>query len=197
MPPSIAPVFGTVLKYAEPGDFAYIDSLRKKEGNALGFIPKAVYEGILGRCNADGRNRWRYSDILVTVDNRDLTGFCLVSYSGDMAKIFQIVVQQDARRWHRALMMAEEVERQALEHGKRGVTCRVAFDLESNWFWRAIGYIPVKQVTSTWLNQGESKSRRPLWHYQKNIGNSLFESNLMLSVQDTNGFVESPNTTGG
>lgn len=162
------------MRDAKPEDFIYIDSLRKKEGNALGFIPKDAYIGILERSRADGRARYRYSRLLVTTDNNDLTGFCYASYVEQMAKIFQIVVQQDARRWHRALMMADEVERDANRMGKRGITCRVAYDLESNWFWRAIGYTAVKQVTSTWLNQRESKSKRPLWQYEKQIGVDLF-----------------------
>ena len=169
------PTFGTVLRDAKPEDFTYIDSLRKKEGSALGFIPKDAYIGILERRRADGRARYRYSRLLVTVDNEDLTGFCYVSYAEGMAKIFQVVVQQDARRWHRALMMASEVERDAERMGKHGIACRVAYDLESNWFWRAIGYTPIKQIVSTWLNQRESKSKRPLWQYEKRIGNDLFK----------------------
>ena len=164
----------TTLRDALPGDFGYIDSLRKKEGNALGFIPKGAYEGIIGKYSADGRARWKYSRLMVTVDNGDLTGFCYVSYAGEMAKIFQIVVQEDARRWQRALMMADQVEKDAVSFGKTGISCRVAYDLESNFFWRAIGYVPLKQGTSTWLNQKESKSKRPLWHYEKHIGTNLF-----------------------
>src|SRR3990167_1799892 len=161
------PTFGTVVKDATPKDWLYIDSLRKKEGGALGFIPKSVYVSILERNRAGGRARYLYSRLLVTVDNDDLTGFCYVSYAEQWAKIFQIVVQCDARRWHRALMMASVVEGDAERFGKQGVACRVAYDLESNWFWRAMGYTPVKQVISTWLNQRESKSRRPLWEYRK------------------------------
>jgi len=39
--------------------------------------------------------------------------------------------------------------------------------LESNWFWKASGYIVVGEVVSTWLNQRESKTKRPLFVYQK------------------------------
>jgi hypothetical protein len=168
----------TLLRDALPTDFLFIDSLRKKEGSALGFIPKDAYLGILTNTRPDGRDRWRYSRILVTVDNNDLTGFCYISYAGNFASIIQIVVQKDARRWHRALLMADEVERDARRFSKHGIKCRVAYDLESNTFWRAIGYVPMRLVTSTWLNQRESKSKRPLWHYQKTFdGLWSFESN--------------------
>jgi predicted GNAT superfamily acetyltransferase len=152
----------TLVRDACLKDWSYIESLRRKEGHALGFIPKGAYLSILERQQIDVHHRYLSSRILVTVDNQDLTGFCYASYAGDYAKIFQIVVQEDARRWHRALKMVETVEEDARRYGKLGVTCRVAFDLESSFFWRAIGYMPVKQVTSTWLNQRESKSKRPL-----------------------------------
>ena len=165
---------GTTLRDGVESDLRFVDSLRKSEGSALGFIPIAVYESVLGRKSVAGRDRYRYSRMLITEDNSDLTGFCYVSYSGEYASIVQIVVRADARRWHRALMMSDEVERDCLRMGKRGIKCRVAYDLESNFFWRAIGYIPVRQVTSTWLNQKESKSKRPLWLYKKPLGNDLF-----------------------
>ena|SRR5215831_3412184 len=164
----------TTLRDAVGADWIYIDSLRKREGSALGFIPKDAYLSVLERRCLSGRERYRYQRVLVTEDNGDLTGFAYISYADDFASIVQIVVQEDARRWHRALLMADEVERDVRKFGKQGITCRVAYDLESNFFWRAIGYLPIRQVVSTWLNQRESKSRRPLWLYKKEIG-GLFQ----------------------
>lgn len=121
-----------------------------------------------------GRDRWKYARLLVTEDAGDLTGFCYASCANEAVTIFQIAVQIDARRWHRALLMADEIERWARYLERPGITCRVAFDLEANVFWRAIGYQPIKQVISTWLNQRESKSKRPLWEYYKDLNNGLF-----------------------
>jgi hypothetical protein len=170
----------TELRDAMPKDFIYIDSLRKKEGGALGFIPKDAYLSVLERREVAGRSRYRYQRVLVTVDNDDLTGFCYASYAGNYASIIQIVVQKDARRWYRALLMADEIERDAIRFNKQGLTCRVAYDLESNTFWRAIGYVPECLTTSTWLNQKESKSKRPLWVYRKTF-NGLFSDLQMAS----------------
>jgi predicted GNAT superfamily acetyltransferase len=155
-------------------DWAYIESLRRKEGAALGFIPKEAYESVFLRKRVANRDRWKTQRLLVTVDNGDLTGFCYASFAAEMAHIIQICVQADARRWHRALLMTDEVEAEAQRSGNTGVTCRVAYDLESNFFWRGIGFMPVRQVVSSWLNQKESKSRRPLWVYVKHF-NRLFE----------------------
>ena len=158
---------GTLLREGVLVDFAFIDSLRKKEANALGFIPKDAYLSVLKKESIDARERWKYCKIYITEDNGEQTGYCYVSFHGEMAKVFQIVVRKDARRWYRATLMLTQVEKEAMRRGKKGVEARVAIDLESNLFWKAMGYEPVKVIVSTWLNQRESKSKRPLFLYQK------------------------------
>ncbi len=168
--------FHTTVREGKESDWLYIDSLRKKNGSALGFIPKNAYLGVLGNVPADGRHRYRYSKIYVIEDNGDLTGFCYVSFREQYAHVFQLVVQEDARRWYRATLLEQSIEHYAKHTARDGIECRVAVDLESNFYWRAMGYEPIKQVVSTWLNQKESKSKRPLWHYKKSFGNlPLFE----------------------
>jgi len=167
----------TKLRGGCGNDWLYIDSLRKSEGKSLGFIPKDAYLSVLESKRLSNRERFRYQDILLTLDDEDTTGFCYVSYSGDYCKVIQIVVQQDARRWERATMLLTEIEDRAKKRGNLGVMCRVAYDLESNWFWLASGYYVVNKVVSTWLNQKESKSKRPLLVYQKCFS-PLFEANV-------------------
>ena len=164
----------TILREGHIDDFIYIDSLRKKEGQALGFIPKAVYESILLKKKVANRNRFLYSQIVLTEDNGEKTGYCYFTYAGQDVHIQQIVIQNDARRLHRALMLLDYVEKVANEKGKTAITCRVAIDLESNLFWSACGYNIQATTTSTYLNQKESKSKRPLHYYIKYI-NSLWQ----------------------
>ena len=109
----------------------------------------------------------------MTIDNGDRTGFCYFTYAKQDVHIQQIVIQNDARRFHRALMMLDYVEKRAKELGKTSVTARVAIDLESNMFWNGCGYNVIATTTSSWLNQKESKSKRQLHYYVKYI-NSLF-----------------------
>ena len=66
----------TTIREGQFNDFPYIDSLRKKEGSALGFLPKDAYTSVLEKRRVADRNRWRYQKIWVTEDNGDLTGFC-------------------------------------------------------------------------------------------------------------------------
>ena len=171
----------TLLRDALPGDFLYIDSLRKTEGSALGFIPKDVYLSVLERKRIANRDRWKYQRILVTVDNNELTGFCYYSFHGGYCKIVQIAIQNDARRWHRAMLMLDEIERHIHSIGKLGITCRVATDLESNYFWTAMGFVPQGVVTSTWLNQRESISKRQITVYTKTMG-GLFPSPVTIDT---------------
>lgn len=155
----------TILRPGKIEDWGYIDSLRKKESGSLGFIPKNSYTTVLSKTSDGVRKRYEYVRINVVEDNGDLTGFCYASFHDIVAHIQQIVVQEDARRWYRATMLEQAVREEAVKSNCVGITCRVAFDLESNFFWRAMGYQPVRQITSTWLNQKESKSKRPLWVY--------------------------------
>ena len=155
-------------------DFIYIDSLRKTEGNALGFIPKDVYISVLEKRRYANRDRHHYQNIYLTEDNGERTGYCYYSVSGPIVDIIQIAVQQDARRWHRALMLVNQVINDSINLQKTGIKARVAIDLESNEFWKGIGFVPMKVVTSTWLNQKESKSKRPLVIYFKPL-QTLFD----------------------
>ncbi len=166
----------TTLRDGASSDFAFIDALRKREGSALGFLPKDAYTSVLERRRVSNRDRWKYQRVWVTEDNGQLTGFCYASFSDDPATIIQIVVQEDARRWHRAMMMEAAVDEEARKRSLSSIKCRVAFDLESNWYWKAIGYVPITTVISTWLNQKESKSRRPIIVYQKDLGMPLWSA---------------------
>lgn len=177
----------TIIRNAKSSDILYIDSLRKKEGAALGFIPKAAYEDIVLKSAVDGRLRHLYSRLIICEDDGYNTGFCYASFSGSSARIFQIVVQEDSRRWHRAMLLEGEIDRHAKLLGSQFITCRVAADLESNFYWRAMGYTPIKMITSTWLNQRESKSKRPLIEYEKQLQAALFDlhqhiDNSMLAL---------------
>lgn len=166
----------TIVREGKVKDWNYIDSLRIKESDALGFIPKNSYMSVLSKTLDGTRKRWEYARIYVTEDNGDLTGFCYATFYKTIARIYQIVVQEDARRWYRASLLEGIIREEATRYNCHGISCRVAFDLESNFFWKAMGYVPVKEVYSTWLNQKESKSKRPLWVYYLSLDGIAFEN---------------------
>ncbi len=166
------------VRHATPTDLSPIESLRRKDGSSLGFIPKIKYEHIVNRTLDRGRPRWKYEWLTVCEDNDDITGFCLSGFHRGGAKIEQICVREDARRFERALKLEEVIAEEAIRRRCEIIRCRVAYDIEANWFWKAVGYLAVSTITSTWLNQRESKSKRPLIEYERplpHIQSKLFE----------------------
>jgi hypothetical protein len=76
----------------------------------------------------------------------------------------------------RALALVDACEVEARKRGCLRIRCRVAADIDANFFWQAAGYKPIAQTTSTWLNVKESASRRPLYIYDKSLDQgSLFD----------------------
>lgn len=139
-------------------------------------MPKAKYEHIVLKTSDRGRDRWKYEWLIVAEDNEDITGFLLTGFHRDGCKMQQLCVRNDARRMERALRLVDACEVEARKRGSLRIRCRVAADIEANFFWRAAGYQPIAQTISTWLNVKESLSRRPLLIYDKSLAQgSLFD----------------------
>ncbi len=164
---------GFLIRSAEAGDIRAIDDLRKKDGDALGYLPIAKLEHIVNRTFDRGRARFRYESLWTCEDNGEVTGYVLAGFHRNGAKIEQICVRQDARRMERAIALEHIVDSEARRRQSWRIRCRVAFDIEANFFWRAIGYEPVAEAISTWQNIRESKSKRPLIVYDKQLQPTL------------------------
>ena len=118
---------------AHLNDIKYIDWLRAKESEAVGFIPKVRYE-----MEISGE---RGGDILLAKENGDLVGFAYITYGPPYsAKIQQIAIQEDARRMERATAIIDEIATRARDRGCAEIGCRCAEDLEANNFWLELGF---------------------------------------------------------
>lgn len=155
-----------------------MEALRRADGDSLGFVPKQKYEHIVNRTSDRGRNRWMYEWLIVCTDNDEVTGFCLASFGRAGGKIEQVCVRQDARRFERALRLVDAIETEARRRGSLRLRCRVAFDIEANFFWRAIGFEPVAETASTYLNLRPSSSGRRLIVYDKELDQQLLFTTL-------------------
>ena len=114
-------------------DVSYIDWLRAKEGDAVGFIPKARYE-----MEISGE---RGGDIILAKENNEPVGFAYITYGPPLsAKIQQIAVQADARRMERGTALIAEITARAKRKGCAEIGARCAEDLEANEFWLALGF---------------------------------------------------------
>ena len=78
-----------VIKAATKADLKELDSLRRKEQEAVGFLPMSRYEIEVER----GK-----STLLVMRDNGDMVGYLFWTRGSPVAAIQQVVVRSDARR---------------------------------------------------------------------------------------------------
>ena len=167
------------IKLATLDDLKYIKSLSNKESKSIGFIPLIAYESAITGIK---KSIHRWSDkcndkLWICTENDDSVGFLMVSY-GSVAKINQIVLQEDARKIQRGKALLKE----GIEHGlKKGIYdfgCGCADDLESNLFWKAMGWTKVSErkgisYRNTWKESSDRKIN--IYRYQEL---SLFNNEL-------------------
>ena len=123
----------TEIRRATLDDLKYLDDLRKKNGDALGFIPMQGYE-----MEVNGERR---GSIYLTFDNEDPTGFIYATHSGRGAShIIQVAIQEDARRMERASLLVNAVVADGEARRSWLTSLRCADDLDSNHFWEALGF---------------------------------------------------------
>tara|TARA_S200002703_G_scaffold145900_1_gene140553 strand:+ start:2596 stop:3189 length:594 start_codon:yes stop_codon:yes gene_type:complete len=146
---------------ASESHLIFIDSLQKKNAEALSFYPKQVFEREVN----NGR-------ILLGLLNGDPCGYIYVGARKPDVKCHQVCIQYDARR---RLYGAALV--QALEDYSRGcytITLRCGFDLEANDFWKAMGYNCID------IQQGGIRRMRKINVWRKQLIPELFPD-LQLS----------------
>jgi GNAT superfamily N-acetyltransferase len=163
-------VSATIIRPATLADLAAMDALRRKEGDALGFIPMARYEAIItGITNDIGQRRADYEGLTVVEDGGELTGFAYARFARRGLKLEQVCIRHDARRIERATALVRTVEAEAIARGSPLARCRVGADLEAVSFWGAIGYTSVSHVRATFLGRRKSWSDRPLIHFEREL----------------------------
>jgi len=150
-----------VVRFATIEDLSYVVDLSKKENHSLGFIPKMAYESAITGI----KKGKRWSDVcndrlFLCENNGDLVGFCLASFGRPFSnprkgKIAQICIQQDARKIERGRILLHHVLGYGAKIGCLDFGCGCADDLESNFFWKAMGWKNFSQRygishTNTW-----------------------------------------------
>lgn len=108
----------------------FVVALRRKNTDALGFIPRARLESY----EASGQ-------IITARENGDLCGFLVFGATPPIFRIYQACVQYDARRRAHGFSMVGELIRRAHAAGADAVTLGCADDLAANEFWREAGFV--------------------------------------------------------
>lgn len=141
----------TTVRRATLKDIVYVDSLRRKESEAIGFIPWRRYEmEITGE---------RQGSILLAIENNDPVGFLYATHNrSGVTHIQQVAIQEDARRVERATALVNAVQRPT----DWLISLRCAADLEATEFWKALGFELLDHVAPTSVyGRGKDKATLP------------------------------------
>jgi N-acetylglutamate synthase-like GNAT family acetyltransferase len=148
------------LVKATPADLKFVDSLQKKYGRSLGFLPTPALQANLEAGN-----------ITLTRENEDAAGYLLVrpvlSWQPALASIVQAAVCMDAQRRHHGLALLLQIEHEARGRGQIALQANCAIGVEANEFWQAAGFKPIAHMTP------KTKSGREIICWRKPLKRSL------------------------
>jgi GNAT superfamily N-acetyltransferase len=124
------------VRTATVKDKAFIDKLQKDNSYAVGFIQSTVWDKYV----FGGERNFV---VFICEKNDDMVGYVLLTpgrkaYS--YAKVQQIAVREDARRLDYGSALIAVVRDFCNMFDRMGVTLRCRIDLESNNFWKALGF---------------------------------------------------------
>jgi GNAT superfamily N-acetyltransferase len=124
------------VRTATESDRNFIDKLQKDNSYAVGFIQATVWDKYV----FGGERNFV---VFICEKNDDMVGYVLLTpgrkaYS--YAKIQQIAVREDARRLDYGSALIAVVKDFCNTFDRMGVTLRCRVDLESNHFWKALGF---------------------------------------------------------
>jgi predicted GNAT family N-acyltransferase len=117
-------------------DMLLVDKLQKENSYAVGFIQKTIWEDYVW----GGKRNFI---VLICEANNDAVGYVLITPakgSYKYAKIQQIAVRNDARRLHYGKALIEVCRDFCETFARVGFTLRCRTDLESNLFWKNLGF---------------------------------------------------------
>lgn len=128
------------LSRATVRDLHFIDSLQKKFGRSLGFLPTQALEVNLEAGNVD-----------LAMENDEPAGYLLcrprLAWQPLLGSIVQAAVAMDAQRRRHGLALLLQVEERARAAGQVALQANCAVGVEANEFWQAAGFKPIAHLT--------------------------------------------------
>jgi len=124
------------VRTATEQDRTFIDKLQKDNSHAVGFIQATIWDKYV----FGGERNFV---VFICVKNDDLVGYVLLTPgrgAHTYAKIQQIAVREDARRLDYGSALLHVVKDFCNTYDRIGVTLRCRIDLDSNKFWKALGF---------------------------------------------------------
>lgn len=117
-------------------DMSLIDKLQKENSYAVGFIQKTIWEKYV----FGGERNFI---VLICEANNDAVGYVLLTPGKGpykYAKIQQIAIRNDARRLYYGSALLDVCRQFCETFNRIGFSLRCREDLESNHFWKALGF---------------------------------------------------------
>ncbi len=130
------PVKNISVRTAISKDIALIDKLQKENAYAVGFIQKTIWDKYV----FGGERNFI---VLICEANSDAVGYVLITPGKGAyryAKIQQIAVRNDARRLSYGTALLDVCRQFCEKFHRVGFTLRCRQDLDSNKFWKALGF---------------------------------------------------------
>ena len=131
-----------LVRTSNVNDLLIIDKLQKENAHAVGFIQKTIWDDYV----FGGQRNFV---VLIAEANDDPVGYVLITPGrADMTygKIQQIAIRNDARRLKYGTALIDVCRQFCMTHNRKGFTLRCRVDLESNHFWKSLGFVHY----STW-----------------------------------------------
>lgn len=159
----------TDARLATYQDIAFIDDLRRRNADSLGFLPGQALFDAVGTQRA-----W------ITLENKQPCGFLITSFipfachrPDRRVRVFYHCIEDVARRHGHGLRMTLVMLAMAYIHGYTVSTLRCRDDLPSNYFWPSCGFQPFGISPA-----GESNPNRRIIHYFCDL-NAALASNFL------------------
>ena len=165
-----------VVRNAVFDDSKFIDKLQKENSYAVGFIQRTIWDKYVF---GGERNFF----VLICEKNKDPVGYTLVTpgrTSGSFVKIQQIAVRNDARRLHYGSALIEVIKRFCKEHERIGARLRCRNDLDSNSFWKALGFSKWMIWKKGRINHVGFKASNDINHWQIKLNENIMTFDFMF-----------------
>jgi hypothetical protein len=174
------------VRVAAMGDYTFIDRLQDMHSKALGFMRKAALEGKI-----------KLGEVLIAEDQTRLPiGYCIFSNRylkrDELGVIYQMNVLPVLQRKLIGATLLKGVFERA-PYGCRLFCCWCAQDLDANYFWESMGFVPLAFRTGAvgkrtrthifWQRRiREGDTTTPYWFPAKTDGGMMREDRLVLPI---------------
>src|SRR3954467_14135756 len=174
-----------VIRPAVAGDYPFIDRLQDMHSKALGFMPRAQLEGKI-----------KLGHVLVAEDEMRLPIGYVMSQDryfkrDDVGIVYQMNVAPGAQRKLVGAMLLREVFHRAA-YGCRLFCCWCAQDLDANYFWESMGFLPIafrsgsvgkRRVHIFWERRIRAEDETtPYWFPSQTSSGAIREDRIVLPI---------------